>query len=115
MNENSIMYSIKSLLGLSDDPSFDGDIITYINNAFVSLNQIGAGPPTGFSIIDDEPVWHDFSINEALLSVEASVKTYVYISVKLILDPPSTQALLDALKQTKSEAEWRINVAVDNI
>lgn len=52
--EESILISIKKLLGISDDyTQFDEDIIMHINTVFLNLNQLGVGPEEGFSIEDD--------------------------------------------------------------
>lgn len=44
-----------------------------------------------------------------------SVKTYVYMKVKLIFDPPLSSAVLESMNRTISELEWRLNVAADTI
>lgn len=47
--EDSILQSIKKLLGISkEDTSFDTDIIIDINSEFMTLNQLGIGPKDGF-------------------------------------------------------------------
>ena len=43
--EESILTSIKKLLGITEDyEQFDTDIIIHINSVFMILTQIGVGP-----------------------------------------------------------------------
>lgn len=109
--DNSILHSIKKLLGPSaEDTNFDVDIIMHINTAFSVLYQLGVGPTTGFSISDESKLWSDFLPDSAKLEM---VKTYVYLKTRLYFDPPSTGVLIDAINRQISELEWRINAAVD--
>ena len=105
----SILTSIKKLLGIAEEyEHFDPDIIMHINSVFMILNQIGVGPAEGFTIEDDTAVWTDYIPDTK--KVEA-VKTYIYMKVRLVFDPPSSSAAMDAMKTTISELEWRLNVA----
>ena len=106
----SILTSIKKLLGIAEEYThFDQDIIMQINSALFDLTQLGVGPSAGFSIDDAKDVWNDFI---DVSRIEA-VKTYVYLSVKLIFDPPDKPAVIDAYERRLKELEWRLNVAVD--
>ena len=106
----SILTSIKKLLGLSeDDTSFDQDLIIHINTVFFTLNQLGVGPEEPFRIEGKSESWDEF-VGEG--EVEA-VKSYIYLKVKMLFDPPSNSALLEAMKESAKEYEWRLNVAVD--
>lgn len=109
----SILNSIKKLLGISATcTDFDTDIILHINTVFMILNQLGVGPEKGFSIKDNQQVWSEFLINgETDLE---SIKTYVHLRVKLLFDPPLNSAIIDAIKESIRELEWRINVQVEN-
>lgn len=108
---DSILNSIKKLLGIAEEyEHFDSDIIIHINSVFMILNQIGVGPAEGFSIQDKTSTWEDFTKGE--LSVE-SVKTYVYLKVRLIFDPPSSSSVIESINRQISELEWRLSVSVD--
>lgn len=108
---DSILTSIKKLLGIDESYEiFDPDIIMHINSVFMVLRQMGVGPPSGFTISDDSAVWTDY-IPE-IEKIEA-VKTYIYMKVRLVFDPPTSSALLDALKQSIQEYEWRLNVEAE--
>lgn len=111
-NQDSILISIKKLLGLSSDyNAFDQDIIIHINTVFMALNQLGIGPEDGFSIEDDKAVWTDFIKDNKKLK---SVVTYVYIKVKLVFDPPLSSTVMESFKQTANEIEWRLNVEAES-
>lgn len=112
--ENGILTSVKKLLGIAEEyKHFDEDIIVHINSVFMILTQLGVGPSEGFSINDESAVWTDF-IGEDNKNFQ-SVKTYVYMKVKLIFDPPLSSAVLESMNRTISELEWRLNVAADTI
>lgn len=106
MNE-SILLSIKKILNLDPDyPAFDQDVILHINSVFSTLHQLGVGPNQGFMIEDGEPTWETFFEGDSRLN---HIKTYVYLRVRLLFDPPTTGYLVEALQKQIQELEWRIN------
>lgn len=106
----SILDTIKQMLGIpSTDTAFDNDILVNINSAFMTLNQLGVGPATVYSIEDNTPTWIDFLTDSVMYS---AVKTYIYLKVKVVFDPPGTSFLLDAMQRQINELEWRLNVQV---
>lgn len=108
---DSILVSIKKMLGISEDVKiFDADIIIHINSVFMILNQLGVGPSKGFSITDATSTWSEFIPNES--SIEA-VKSYVYLKVRLLFDPPTSSAAIESYNKMIAEFEWRINVMVE--
>ena len=107
----SILTSIKKLLGIAEDyEHFDTDLIIHINSVFSILTQLGVGPSEGFFITDKYAVWDDFLAENTKIEL---AKTYVYLKVKMIFDPPQSSAVIDAMNRTIGELEWRINVSVD--
>ena len=109
--DSSILTSIKKLLGIAEeDTSFDQDIIMHINTVFAILAQLGVGPSNGFSIEDDGAIWSDYLGNAANLEL---VKSYIYMKVRSMFDPPTNSILADAMNKNISELEWRINITVD--
>ena len=109
--ETSILTSIKKLLGVAEDyTEFDEDIITHINSVFLNLTQLGVGPEEGFMIEDDTAVWEDFIDDSIRLQ---AVKTYMYLKVKLLFDPPLSSSVTESFTRMIAELEWRLNVAVD--
>ena len=106
--DESILNSVKKILGIASDyDAFDTDIIIHINSVFSTLNQLGLGPDEGFMIEDDSAVWGDFLLDDMRLN---SVKTYVYLKVRILFDPPTTGFTLTALQEQIKELEWRLNV-----
>lgn len=110
--EEKILSSIKKLLGLNDGVTvFDTDIVIHINTVFANLTQMGVGPQNdkgkniGFKISTGNEVWGDFTSNDILID---NVKTYVYIKVKMVFDPPTSSALIDAYNAQAKELEWRL-------
>ena len=103
----SILTSIKKLLGIPEDyEHYDADIIMHINSVFMILNQLGVGPSNGFSITDKTAVWSDFISDNNNLE---AVKSYVYMKVKLLFDPPLSSAVMECMNRMISELEWRLN------
>jgi hypothetical protein len=106
--EQSILISTKKILGIAEDYTvFDLDIITHINTAFSTLTQLGVGPPTGFMIQDETAEWAEFIENDLQNN---SVKTYVFLRVRQLFDPPTTSYLIAAVDNQIKELEWRLNV-----
>lgn len=107
----SILTSIKKLLGIEEDyVHFDADIIMHINSVLSILTQLGVGPSEGYSIKDANATWDGFITNPAKLEL---VKSYVYLKVRLMFDPPSSSSAVESMKQLISELEFRIIVAVE--
>jgi hypothetical protein len=106
--EESILTSTKKILGLDQDyTAFDLDIITHINAAFTILNQLGVGPEEGFYIQDEDDLWSEFLVPSNQLQL---VKTYVFLKVRILFDPPATSFLIQAATDQIREYEWRLNV-----
>jgi hypothetical protein len=106
--EESILTSTKKILGIASSyTAFDQDILTHINATFSTLAQLGVGPVGGYHITDATPVWADYTLqNTAMLHM---VKTYIYLKVRYLFDPPSAPYAVTAMKEQISEMEWRLN------
>lgn len=103
----SILNSVKKVLGIPEDVEvFDADIIMHINSVFSTLQQLGVGPPSGFAIEDETDEWNDFIAGDPRYH---SVRSYVYLRVRLLFDPPMTGYHVEALKSQIQELEWRLN------
>ena len=110
--DESILTSIKKLLGIPEDyEHFDQDIIIHINSVFMILNQLGVGPTEEFTITDKTAVWSDFISDNKKFE---SVKTYMYMKVRLLFDPPLSSAVMDCINKVINELEWRLNVAAES-
>lgn len=105
---DSILNSVKKVLGLDADyTAFDEDVIMHINTAFSVLHQVGASPSEGLTILDETATWSDFIQNVQHVNM---VKTYVYLKVKLLFDPPTSSYALTAMEKQADQLEWRLNV-----
>lgn len=105
--ELSILTSTKKILGISADyTAFDLDIITHINAAFSTLAQLGVGPADGFMIEDADAEWEDFIVDITQLN---SVKSYIFLKVRQLFDPPATSYLITAMEKQIEEFEYRLN------
>lgn len=109
----SILTSIKKLLGIAEtDTQFDTDIVIHINTVFSILTQLGVGPSSGFSIANKNTLWTDF-LGATTNNLEL-VKSYVYLRVRLLFDPPQSSSVADAMERNAKELEWRIYITIDN-
>lgn len=107
----SILDSTKKALNITaSDTSFDADIIMHINSVFSTLEQLGVGPVGGFAITDNTAVWSDFIGTDKRLN---QVKTYMYLRVRLIFDPPQSSYAVTAMQDQIKEHEWRLNVIME--
>lgn len=109
---DSILDTTKKMLGFDwDYDAFDIDIITHINSTFFTLQQIGVGPEAGFSIMDNTKTWAEYTAGN---NIEA-VKSYMYLKVRMIFDPPANSFTLEAMKNSAVEFEWRLNVQTEGV
>ena len=110
---DSILTDVKKVLGIAESYTvFDLDIIMHINTAFSTLWELGIGPTDGFAIADSTPVWDEFLLGAITMN---QVKTYVYLRVRLLFDPPTTSYVLTAMENQIREMEWRLNVQRENV
>lgn len=109
--EESILGTIKSMLGVSDlDDAFDTDILVNINSAFSTLYQVGVGSDSHYFVLTGEETWQDVFLEEDLVDF---IKLYTYMKVKLIFDPPTNASILQALTDQINEVEYRILLQAD--
>lgn len=113
--DDSILNSIKKLLGIIPDvEAFDQDIIIHINSVFAILASMGVGPANGFRIQSADEQWPEF-LNQCVgegkgtdTNLYEDIKTFVYMKVKLIFDPPASSALLESYNNLIKEIEYRL-------
>lgn len=111
MADESILLSTKKALNIdADDEAFDVDIRMHINSVLATLNQVGVGPEHGFWIEDDVATWDDLLGGDPRLNF---VKSYVYVKVRLLFDPPATSFAIDAMKEQARELEVRIYMLME--
>lgn len=110
-NTNSILASLRPLLvGDSTDTSFDKDLTMHINSALFDLAQLGVGPTGGLVITGEENTWSELLTDSKLLE---SVKTYIYLNVRIVFDPPTSGVVMDAWQKKIDKYEWSIRNAAD--
>lgn len=104
---SSILTTVKKVLGIDEeDTSFDLDITLHINSVLSTLNQLGVGPDEGFMIEDKEATWESFLGTDPRIN---NVKSYTYLKVRLLFDPPGTSFAITSIENMARELEVRIN------
>lgn len=107
---DSILNSVKKMIGIAPEYDvFDPDLIIHINSVFAILQQLGVGPEEGFYIEDANDEWDDFTEEINL----QDVKSYMFLKVRMLFDPPSTSNAMQAMTSLISEFEWRLNVSAE--
>lgn len=107
---DSILTSIKKMLGIPEEyEQFDMDLIIHINSVLGILTQIGVGPSEGYFITSKTNTWNELLLTSSQFEM---VKSYIYLKVRLLFDPPTSSAAVESAKQLISELEWRLSVAV---
>jgi hypothetical protein len=105
---DSILNATKKALSVAPgDTSFDDVIIMHINSVFSTLTQLGVGPDQGFSIDDANVLWSSYLNNDERFN---NVKSYMYLRVRLLFDPPATSFATTAFEKQIEQLEWRINM-----
>ena len=110
--DQSILTSIKKLLGIEESyTEFDVDIIMHINSVLAVLQQLGVGPIEGLMISDNTTTWNALLSDSTRLNM---VKSYMFLKVRVLFDPPATSFVLTSMEQQAKELEWRLNVVREN-
>jgi len=109
--QDSILDTTKKMIGFDwDYTAFDLDIITHINSVFFTLQQLGVGQPN-FMIEDNTKTWAEFEAGENI----SAVKSYMYLKVRIVFDPPANSFTLDAMNKQATEYEWRLNAYMEGV
>jgi hypothetical protein len=110
---DSILTSTKKVLGIAEDyTAFDVDILMHINSVFSTLQQLSVGPEEGYAIEDAAATWSDYVGDDPRYN---TVRSYVYLRVRLLFDPPGTSYLIDSFRKQLEAMEWRLNVAAEEL
>ena len=105
--EESILISIKKMLGLQEEYSpFDTEIVIFINSAIFKLTQLGVGPSDGFEITGMNETWTDF-LGDSRITLQAA-KEFIYFEVRLAWDPPTQSGVINAWNDKLQELTWRL-------
>ena len=100
-------YGASGIVDYVDGYIFDEELVLHINTALMILAQIGVGK--GFSIHGYEETWTDLISDMSKLEM---IKTYIYLKVRMIFDPP-TGSVAETFNNQIAELEWRINVVAE--
>lgn len=111
MESESILDNVKSYLGLlSEDTSFDADVLMAINAVMSVLHQLGVGPKEHpFVVSSSQQTWTDLLGTNPV----GGVREYVNMRVRLLFDPPTNIYVVQSLKEQIDEFQWRILADVD--
>ena len=108
---NSVLLSIKKLLGIAEDyDHFDEQILMCINSVLATVHDIGITPTKPIRVWGDTDTWNQ--IVGTRNDIE-DVKTYVYLKVKILFDPPQSSSHIEAINRQIAEIEWRLNVRAE--
>lgn len=107
---SKVLSDVKKLLGIAEDyEAFDTDVLIHVNSSMATLDQLAVTKPDRSSV-DETTEWSDVIREGKDLE---SVRTYVYLNVRVIFDPPSTSYGIQSLKEIAKELAWRLNVAAE--
>jgi len=108
---DSILDTVKKMVGLgTEDDAFDTDILVHINSVMFGLKQIGVGPVNGFYVTDSDQTWTQYLGPGN--NYEAA-KSFIFLKVRLLFDPPTNTAVLAAMEKAASEYEWRLQYEME--
>lgn len=110
---DSILDTVKKVLNMAPDyTAFDQDVIMHINAVFSDLQLLGIGPEAGFMIEDSTALWSAFLGGDPRLNL---VKSYVFLRVKMLFDPPTVGYLISAMENQIREFGWKLNVQRESV
>ena len=108
---DSILDSVKKMCNVAeDDPSFDQDLILYINSALMTIMQEWHGMDHAFRVVDGSETWDDLLADDTDFE---GVKELVGLKVRMVFDPPSNSSVMQALKDEIQNLEWRLYIWKD--
>lgn len=111
MNEN-VLKTILEMFGGSiseTDGYFDGQIIIHINTVLMGLSQMSVIKPN--TRIDENTTWTE--VIDPMTDLEG-IKSYIYLKVKKIFDPPTNSSVQKAMDDQIAELEWRLYAFSDS-
>lgn len=102
----SILNDTKKALGLAASYSaFDPDLIMHINSTLTILWDLGIGPEEVVVITGPDDNWSLLDLTPEQLSM---VKSWLYLKVRIVFDPPTMGFLVDSLKAQIEEQTYRL-------
>lgn len=108
---DSILNTMKQMIpAMPSGDAFDTELIIHINTILGVLKQIGVGSSDGFFITGENETWSDFFGDSTTIQM---AKTYMYLRLRLLFDPPENSSVLASYKEQIAELEWRCNIEVE--
>lgn len=108
MNDKTILGSMKTLLGISEDfTEFDETIRMHVDSIFVTLHQLGVGPKDPFYLEEGTEKWSLFMEDAVNLR---NVKSYMGLRLRLLWDMPQNAFLVTSIEKQIQEFEWRMTL-----
>jgi hypothetical protein len=113
-DNDSVLNSVKKVLGIDSGYTiFDLDITLHINSVLSTLQQLGVGLTDDQAEIQDKnDTWDSILTTQKNLSM---IKSYIYLRVRLLFDPPATGFTTDSFQRQIDQLEWRITVAASSV
>lgn len=108
VNSNSILLSIKKMLGIEpSNQDFDPELIIHINGSIAYLDSIGVNGNHAkpYAISGEDETWDDFDPD-----LVDDVKQLIYLRTRLLFDPPNVGSVQNSFQEAIKELTWRINV-----
>lgn len=106
----NILNDVKARTGLDKSfGAFDDELLLIINSLWSYLDQIGV------SMLSRNPVkktseWSEYIPSNRL----GMIPELVAINVRMRFDPPSSSSVLESLRNTAKELEWRVYLSWQN-
>lgn len=112
--DESILQDLRKLIGgaATDYTYFDQDIMLHATTYLANLVQVGIGTP-GFILSSDSQTWRDFLGDSYPPELLPQVRSWLFIKVKLIFDPPISTHYGDKLEEMAKEFEWRMSAEIE--
>lgn len=106
---DDVLSDIKRLLGIEvADTSFDAELLLHINTvSSFSLPQFGI---SAIKEVEEGDGWDDIFSEGTPYS---GVKTYIFLKVKSLFDPPTHSFVLESLNRQIQEMEWRLVLEIE--
>lgn len=114
MLDESVLLSTKKVLNIPHGvDAFDLDVLMHINTAFSVLSELGVFDEAGVTV-EPDTTWEELQEDQELtnpltIAMIQMLRTYVFLRVRMLFDPPTTSFLLDATQNQLKELEWRIS------
>lgn len=114
MLEESILISTKKVLNIPHEvDAFNLDVLMHINTAFSILSELGVFDEAGVAV-EPDTTWEELQeaqelTNPLTIAMIQMLRTYVFLRVRMLFDPPTTGFLLAAMENQLKELEWRIS------